>query len=157
MEQMIKKATSYLEKLAWICLMVVMTVIVIGVLTRVFAKPMVGTDEYTGFIMACFLGLSLAHCAINNGHIAVEMLMDRFSPKVQAVADFITNSISGVFWAFASWYVGKYAYSMYTGGEVTMTTTTPFYPFIYVVAFGVFGLMVVAIFKAIDSIRRVVK
>ncbi len=157
MEQKLKKVTSFLEKISWICLMAAMLVIVAGVLTRAFTKPMVGTDEYTGFIMACFIGLALAHCAINDGHIAVEMLMVRFSGKVQDVVSFIINGISAVFWAIATWNVGKYAYSMYTGGEVTMTTTLPFYPYIYVVAFGVFGLMIVAVFKAIESIGRVVK
>lgn len=156
-ERQLSKVVSLLDKIAGFGLVLIMLLIVISVLTRTFSKPLIGTDEYTGFILACVIGLALANCAIRNGHIAVDMVVERFSPRVQAFIDIIIGTIAVVFWSLTTFHIGKYAYSMAVGGEVSMTTTMPYYPFIYVVAFGVLGLAVVALVKVLNAIGKVVK
>ena len=157
MERQLGKVISLLDKIAGFGLVLIMLLIVVSVLTRTFFKPLIGTDEYTGFILACVIGLAMANCAIHNGHIAVDMIMERFSPKVQAGIDIIISIIAVVFWSLTTLHIGKYAYSMAVGGEVSMTTTIPYYPFIYVVAFGVLGLAIVALVKVLNAIGKVVK
>lgn len=144
-----------LDKLAGLCMVAMMVLVVANILLRVLVKrPILGTYEYVGFLAAALIGLALAYCAVQNGHIAVSFIVDRFSPKIQAVVDIVVNVTALCFWSLAAWYVGKYAHSMSVNGVVSPTTQMPFYPFVYLVAFGLLVLCLVLLVRLIESIKK---
>ncbi len=135
-----------------------MALVVSNVILRIsIKKPILGTYEYVGFLAALLIGLALAYCAIQNSHIAVTFLLERFSLKVQAVVEVIIGLISMAFLVLAAWHTGIYAQSMVLSGEVSPTTKTAFYPFVYIVAFSLLVLALVVLLKVIESIRKGVK
>lgn len=155
---MITLISKFLDKIAGWTMVATMILIVGNILLRsIIKQPILGTYEYAGFLTALIIGLSLAYCAVQNGHIAVTFIAEKFPPIIQFVIDAAMNIISFIFLSLASWHTGKYAYSMILSGEVSPTTKTPFYPFIYLVTFGLSMLSLVVLFKLIEFIRRGVK
>lgn len=155
---LVQRVSGFMDKLAGVFIFSVMLLIVTNIILRAaFKHPILGTYEIVGFLAAMGVSLGLAHCALREGHIAVSFVMERFSPKVQAVVNVVVNTVSIVFWTAAVWYIGKYALAMKTKGLVSSTAEIPVYPFIYMVALGVLGLCLVLLFKLLVSLRDVLK
>ncbi len=84
------------------------------------------------------------------------MFVDRLRPASRAVVDIIVNLIGIVFFALTTWQLGLYATDMVASGEVSPTTQTPFYPFVYGVAVSFLVLclvLIVDLFHAIGKVR----
>lgn len=145
-----------LDRIAAICIVFIMVLVVGNILLRVFiGSPILGTYEYVGFLTAAMIGLALASCALQNGHIAVSFVLEKFPTKMQAVVDIIMNIFALSFWGLSAWYIGKYANSMTVSGVVSPTTQTPFYPFVYLVSFGMMALCLVLLLRLVESIKKV--
>lgn len=155
---LIAMISKLFDKMAGWCMVFTMVLIVGNILLRsLIKKPILGTYEYVGFFTALIIGLSLAYCAVQNGHIAVNFIVDKFTPKTRYVIDILTGILSTSFLCLAAWHTGNYAYSMILSGEVSPTTKTPFYPFIYLVTFGLFLLALVLLCKLIEFIGKGVR
>ncbi len=153
----VTKLSRLLDKAAGWIMVAVMLLVVSNVLLRtIFGSPILGTYEYVGFLTATFIGLAIAYCALQNFHIAVGFILEKFPPQIQGIVEIFTGTISLLFLALSSWHIADFAGSMIASGEVSPTTRTPFYPFIYVVAFGFLVLCLVVFLKLIESIRKVV-
>ena len=71
-------------------LLILMMLTVSDVFMRfTFNNPITGTAELAALIMVCLV-LGVAWCASRGGHISVDLVMNRFSPRVQAVVDTVT-------------------------------------------------------------------
>lgn len=144
-----------LDKIAGLCMVAVMLLVVANVLLRaIFNRPILGTYEYVIFLTAVMIGLALAYCAVQNGHIAVSFLFDRLPLKIQASVEMGMNILSTLFWGLCVWQVGNYANSMAINGVVSPTTQIPIYPFIYFVALGMLALCLVLLVRVMESIQK---
>lgn len=145
-----------LDRMAGFCMVSIMLIVVANILLRVFLKrPVLGAYEYVCFLTAALIGLALANCALQKGHIAVGVLVDRLGEKTQAVIDTFINAVSLLFWGLSAWYICKYANNLLKNGVVSPTTQTPFYPFLYLIAFGLLALCLVLLVRLADSIKKV--
>lgn len=151
------KVSKFLDGVARCAIVVTMLVVVGNVVLRLFGSPMGGTYEWAGFLTALAIGLSLAYCGAQGGHVAITLFVDRFPPKAQAVIDIITGFIVLLFLALASWEIAAYATGMAISGEVASTTKIPIYPFIYIIALGFAGFCLVMVSVIIESIRKVAR
>ena len=155
-EKVVEKVTGFMDKLAGVALLAAMFLVVANVILRVsWGKPILGTYEYIGFITTAIIGLAIAHCAFLNSHIAVGFIMDRFPENVRFKVDAIVHLISILFLALFSYHVVDYARNMALVGEVSPTTKTPFYPFVYLVAVGMFALCGVLLMRMINITMRI--
>ncbi len=144
-----------LDRIAGICMFSIMGLVVLNVLLRtVFKSSILGTYEFVGFLTAAMIGLSLAHCAYKRGHIAVDYFMVRLSHRTQVFTEVITTVIAFLFWVLSAWYLGKYAYILSQRGVVSPTTQTPFYWFIYLIAFGLLVLGLVLLVNLLEYLKR---
>ncbi|MHB8125231.1 MAG: TRAP transporter small permease [Desulfitobacteriaceae bacterium] len=145
-----------MDKLAGICIFSVMLLIVTNIILRVvFNHPILGTYELVGFLTAMGIGFALAHCAFQDGHIAVSFIMELFPQKIQSIVDILINAVSLMFWAGAVWYLGEFGQAMKMKGLVSPSAEIPVYPFIYLIALGLLGLSMVVLFKFLLSCREV--
>jgi len=55
------------------------------------------------------IALALAACAVQNGHIAVDLVIDKFPVKVRNLIDSLTILTSFVFWVLAAVFMLEYA------------------------------------------------
>jgi TRAP-type C4-dicarboxylate transport system permease small subunit len=107
-----------------------------------------------GYLTALGIGLGLAHCALQSGHIAVGILIERLPLKIQGIVDFTTNSIALVFWGLSAWQLTSYAKSMAINGLVSSTAKLPIAPIIYLIALGLASLCLVLLVRTVDSFTK---
>ncbi len=156
LNDVVKRVSSSMDKLAGLCIFAVMLLIVANIILRtVFNQPILGTYELVGFLTAMGVALALAHCAFQEGHIAVGIIMERFPQKIRALMAVLVNFTSLILWAAAVWSLGKFGHAMKMKGLVSPSAEIPVYPFIYLVAFGLMGLCLVLVLKLLVSCREV--
>ena len=74
------------------------------VLLRYFLRrPILGATELTENMMVCLAFLGLAWCAVQEGHLKVDLVMTHFSPRVQAIVDSITSCAGLILVALIAW------------------------------------------------------
>jgi TRAP-type C4-dicarboxylate transport system permease small subunit len=125
--------------LIWIAggfLLVMILLTCANVFLRVVWTPVRGTFELMGYFGAIITAFALAYTQLNRGHIAVDILVLRFSKKAQRILSGINNFLCMIFFALVTWQIAKYATTLLTTGEVTETLRIVYYPFTYGVALG---------------------
>jgi len=134
-----------------------MLVIVANIIMRsIFHNPLTGIMDYVMILTAVTIALALAACAVQNGHIAVDLVIDKFPVKVRNVIDTLTSLTSLVFWTLAAVFMLDYANNMAVTGTLFPTTQLPFAPVLVVIAAGIFALAVVILYRLLDNVRNMV-
>jgi len=145
-----------LDTIAGFCLAGVMVLVVANILMRsLFNQPILGTYELVGFLTALGIGFALANCALLNGHIAVDFVVDRFPAKFQLLVGILVDLIGLIFWGYAAWHVGQYAKILATNGVVSATAQIPLYPIVYLIALSLVGLSLVLLARLINALGKV--
>jgi TRAP-type C4-dicarboxylate transport system permease small subunit len=103
------------------------------------------------------VAFSIPYCALRKGHTQVELVLERFSRRVQAIIDSIIGIISLGTFSLVTWQCVVYAIDMKRTGELSMTALLPFYPYIYGIAFGCALLCLVILAGLIKSLKAVKK
>ena len=104
------------------------------IVLRLFRHPILGTYEVAGFLGAVVASFAMAQTTIERGHVAVQVIVARFSPRVQEVIYVITHLLSLLLFALLAWECIRYGNDLWTSGEVSMTLQLPFFPVLYGIA-----------------------
>lgn len=107
--------------------------------------PVRGTFELMGYFGAVVTALALGFTQSKGGHIAVDILVLKFSPKARRILLGANNLICLAFFALVAFQVSRYARNLWVTGEVTETLGIIYYPFTYGVAAGCAALCLVFI------------
>ncbi|MDY7036832.1 MAG: TRAP transporter small permease [Thermodesulfobacteriota bacterium] len=107
-----------------------------NVFLRLFRMSISGTFELMGYFGAIVTAFALGYTQIGRGHIAVDVLVLRFSKRTQKILNGINYFICMIFFAVVAWQIARYATTLWDMGEVTETLRIIYYPFTYGVAFG---------------------
>lgn len=151
----IKNVSKIFDEVAGWILAGVMLLIVVNVILRAgWSSPVKGTYEYVGYFTAIAISLSIAYCAVKNGHIAVTIIAERFPGIFQKALSFLLRSISIVFFVYLALQLANHAAGLAARGEVSPTTRIAYYPYIYIAAFGVFVLALVIAYEIIESFKK---
>jgi TRAP-type C4-dicarboxylate transport system permease small subunit len=137
--------------------MAMMLLVAGDILLRIFWHPIAGTYDYVSFIGVILVAFALAYCAVNRGHIQVELLVDRLPSRVQGIIGVITGLMGASIFALVTWQSVAYANNMRAVGETSMTALVPYYPYIYCIAFGSALLCLVVIVDLMKSVVRAVR
>jgi len=137
--------------------MAMMLLVVGDIVLRSVWRPVPGTYDVVGFIGAVMVSFAIAHCAVQGGHISVELVVARLSQRVQLIINIITSILSLGIFALVTWQCLILAEDMRQVGEVSMSALIPFYPYIYGVAFGCALLCLVILVDLGKSLAEVAK
>jgi TRAP-type C4-dicarboxylate transport system permease small subunit len=150
----LEKITRYLNRgLIFVGGVFLSTMVVLtcaNIAARIVWIPIKGTFELMGFFGAIVTAFALGYTQISKGHIAVDILVDRFSNKTRKIAGLINCALCGVFFMIAAWQIAVKASTLWRTGEVTETLRIIYYPFTYAVAVG---CGVLAIVLVVDLIK----
>ncbi len=150
----VEKISQTLDIIAGWCLVAAVALIVGNIILReLFSSPFIGTYEFVGYIVSIVIAFSLAYCASKDGHIAVGFILDRFPEGVRKVINTVIHALSFLFLSLLTWSVARHASRMAISGEVSSTTEIPYYPFIFLVSFGLLVLTLILFIKLIASIK----
>lgn len=145
---LVLQASRLLDRLAGLAVVISMLLVVANVVLRtLFNKPILGALEYASLLFAPTVGFSLALCAANNGHIAISLLVERLQPRVRFWIDGLIGVVTVIFLGTCTWGLILYARTTAASRLVALTTQTPVYPFIGLVALGFFLYCLVQLVK----------
>lgn len=157
-KERIVKLSGLLETVGGLVLLVVMALVVLNVLTRLFFNiPINGTYDLAGLFTSLVVGLSLASCAVHRGHIAIDFFIRRFPVNFQLGVDVVIGLISFIFLLIAAWQIGEYGYTIYATGRKSPSVMIAYYPFVYMVAIGVFFFALIVLVQTLETVRKVTK
>ena len=131
------------------------------VVLRYLRRPIPGTYEMVGLLGAVFVSFALAQTSIEKGHIAVDFLVQRLSPKTQTVVEAVNALICTGLFAIISWQSCMYAGKLRQLGEVSMTLQMPIHPFVYGISIGcglltlVLGIRFATVVSSLATERKV--
>ena len=134
------KISNFLNQvLLWIAGLFLIAMISItgaNIVLRLFGLPIRGTFELMGYFGAVVTAFALGYTQIKRGHIAVDIVVLRFSKKVQRILHAVNHIICMVFFIIVTWQIFRYATTLWETGEVTETLQIIYFPFTYAVALG---------------------
>ncbi len=127
-----------------VVLCLIMALATSNMILGLMGQPIKGAYEATGFLGALAACLALAPTQQARGHIAVN-LFDRHIPeKARQVLNFIAQILMACFFILIIRQLVMLAFSLRLFGELSESLRIPFYPLIFVLAFG-FGALVLTI------------
>ena len=127
------------QALLWIAglfLLAMITISGANIVLRLFGLPIRGTFELMGYFGAVVTAMALGYTQIKRGHIAVDIVVLRFSEKTQRILLAVNHLVCMAFFIIVTLQVYKYATTLWETGEVTETLQIVYYPFTYAVALG---------------------
>lgn len=133
----VKKITQVLIAIgaAMLALMMFLTAVDVG-MRYAFNRPIAGAYELAEYMMAILVPFSIAYCAQQKGHVAVEIIMERFSRKTGYVVDILTTFVTFIFVVILAWQNVVYFFEVKGSGLTSAVLLIPAYPFIAPVAIG---------------------
>jgi TRAP-type C4-dicarboxylate transport system permease small subunit len=155
-DRVIHSISRVCDRIAQCAVVAMMLIIVANVVLRIFWRPIYGTYDVVMLLGSIAVAFALGYCAVRRGHIAVEIVMEWFPPRVQAIIDSITGILSVGIFAIVAWQCWVYGTDMWHRGEVTMSVYIPVHPFIYGVGFGCAVLCAVVLVDLIKAVRKAV-
>lgn len=108
-----------------------------------FNTPTVWGFEVTAFLYGVHYMLGLSYMEAHDGHVKVDILTGRFSPKVQAVIGLLSYLLifTPVFFLMTVAAI-KFAYTSFASGELNSTSWGPrIWPFKIIMALSFFFLL----------------
>ena len=151
------KISNFLNQaLLWVAGLFLLAMISItgaNIVLRQFGLPIRGTFELMGYFGAIVTALALGYTQIKRGHIAVDIVVLRFSEKTQRILHAVNHLVCMAFFTIVTWQVFKYASTLRETGEVTETLQIIYYPFTYAVALG---CLILAFTFLVDFLKSII-
>lgn len=154
----IRPLSRFMSRIASVILFLMMILTILDVVLRKLAsKSILGTVELTEFMLVILVFFSLAQTEVLDGHVKVDLVMSRFSARVQGLMDMLTQFVCFVLALLITWSSLDYSEKMRLSEEVTQDLLIPIYPFIYFVALGCLVLSFTLLVKFFMATIKVVK
>jgi TRAP-type C4-dicarboxylate transport system permease small subunit len=144
-EDIIKKISSLLNGASCAALAALMLMVTINVIMRkVFNAPILGTYDLSGFLTVIAIGCGLAFCNIENGHIEIEFFVSKAGRRTQKWITAAGRVLSFFVLTVYTYALVNLGSRLMKANEVSVTTKTPLFVFVYLLAvcFFVFALTV---------------
>ncbi|NLY38074.1 MAG: TRAP transporter small permease [Firmicutes bacterium] len=144
--------------LGTIVLIILMAMIVIDVFSRnIFNYTIVGAVELTEMMMPCIGFLGIAWCALQGGHVVVDILISALPVKTQRVFDGMNYVLGAAVTFLIGWYTLQQSIYAKQIRVVTESLDIPKYPFMLVTAIGFFLMTLASLTLLINSMKRTVE
>ena len=122
-----------------------------------FNKPVLGSMEMTEHLMLAAGFLGIAWCAVKRAHVKVDLVVERFSPRGQAITDSISYLLALTVAPLVAWQ--NFAQAGYAKAEHVSSDLLeiPAYPFYVIVGFTFTLLSLVLLVLLVETIVKGVK
>jgi TRAP-type C4-dicarboxylate transport system permease small subunit len=154
----IERASAYISRgLAWfsgVGLVAMMLLTVAEMVSRLFGKPMAGTVEAIGWLAAVTSALALGYTQLHKGHVAIDLISSRLSPRARAALSGLVLLASTALFALVTWQLFRHAGVLRQSGSLSETMKVIVYPWVYVVSLGCAGLTLALLTDLLKSLAQ---
>lgn len=149
--KLLKRVTSIFDQgnnvlafFASILIIVMMLIVVYEIFIRRFLNsPTIWTAEVTRYILLWITFLSAAWLLREEGHVKMDILLDRLNPRAQSILNIITSSICTIICLIITWYAGKVTWDQLQSGFLMPGLwSPPKWPIMAIIPVGFFLLFV---------------
>ncbi|MGG0719465.1 TRAP transporter small permease [Robertmurraya massiliosenegalensis] len=149
---------NVLHKISSILLFLLMFLTTADVIGRYFFnKPITGTYELTGLIVAIMIFFSLGSAQIKKDHIEIDFLTNKMPIKFQQILFVLSSFILTVLLALTTWQLFEYMKRIWAGNETSGDLGLPLYIFSSLAMVGAFCFMLTYLLDTVKGIVKVVK
>lgn len=120
-----------------------------------FHRPIIGSMEISIILMVCVVFLCMAWCALNDGHISVDIITGRLSKKSRAILNSFDNILTFALALLIAWRSLLEAMSVKEMEVTSPLLGIPRYPFVFVTAFGFLLLFFAALILFLRNVKSV--
>ena len=139
-----------------VILLAMMMMTVVDVILRYFfRRPIVGSVEISVSLMVCVVFLGIAWCALNDGHISVDIITSKMSRRGRAFLNGFDNLVTFALALVIAWRSYLEAVSVKKMEVTSPLLGIPRYPFVFVTAFGFLLLFFAALILFIRNVKSV--
>jgi TRAP-type C4-dicarboxylate transport system permease small subunit len=124
----------------------------LDVVLRALGTPILGTYEVVAICGGIVIGFATPFTSWKRGHIAVDVVINKFSNTAKNVMNIFTRCIGIGLCLMIGWNTVKIGNDFWTAREVSNTLQLPLYPIAYGIA-GCFLVLAVVLFCDILKIR----
>ena len=137
MEKLIHAVSKMLLAVSAAALTIMMFLTAVDVVMRyVLRLPIPGAFELAEYMMAFIIPFAIAYCALQNGHVSVELLFKKVPKFLQSSIRFVTSFLTLIFAAIMTWQNFLHIGETYRDHLASSVLLIPVYPFIIPVAIG---------------------
>lgn len=149
----VDKAANALAIVAGTALVLMLVLTVGNIVLRLVAAPYHGTFEIVGLLAVVVNGLALAAAQQSKSHIAIDLVMNRYSGRIQLYLGAVVTVVAVGLFVLLTQQLVAYGLNLRDQGAVTESLRLPFWPVALVLAAGVAGLAL-ALVGDLLQIRR---
>ena len=155
-ERMMRLIIEACGILGVVILLAMMMMTVADVIMRYFFRqPIIGSMEISVALMVCVVFLGIGWCALNDGHISVDIITGKLSKRGQALLNGFDNIVTLVLALIITWRSFMEALSVKDMEVTSPILGIPRYPFVFVTSFGFFLLCSAALILFTKNIKSV--
>jgi len=130
--------TRFINGIGAVALTFMMCLTVVDVLGRAGGHPVIGTYEVVSLSLTLVIGLGIPRVSIDRAHVQMEFLLERLSPRSQAIMNTFTRVLCIFLFLFAGYHLFGLGNELRMSGDVTPTIRLPYYPLPYMIGFCCF-------------------
>jgi TRAP-type C4-dicarboxylate transport system permease small subunit len=149
----IKPLSTVVNSIGMAAMAVMMVFVAVDVTLRKLANmPILGSIELTQFILAICASFGLAQCAVNKGHVVIDMVISRLSRRSRGLLGIGTGILGVGVGALMTWQLINYVLITLKANNVTGVLYIPIWPVVALVTFGFALYCVVLIIHFLEFI-----
>lgn len=123
-------------------------------LRYIFNRSLSGGYELVEYMMAVLVPFGIVYCAHRREHISVDLIVERFPKRVQAILNLSTGTILNLFFLLVAWQSVEYVWEIYRQRLASAVLDIPAYPFVAAVSLGFLALSLELLVDFLDSLSR---
>jgi len=129
--EIVSKISKWMNAIAAVALGFMILLTVTDVILRGFRRPIIGAYEMVALSGAVIIGFSIPFTSWMKGHVNVDVLTLKLSPRGKRVFNIITKSLGIILFLIIGWNLVILGMDFHKVGEVTPTRHLPIYPVLY--------------------------
>jgi TRAP-type C4-dicarboxylate transport system permease small subunit len=154
--KIIKPVSTVFNAIGMVTLAAMMFLTAIDVILRkAINAPIVGSYEIIQFMMGITVAFGLAYCAVEKGHVTVDIIENRLSKRTRGIVHITTGLLGIVIASLISWQTCAYIVSLYQSHLLSSVLLIPVYPLVALVAFGIIMFTLVLVIHLLEFIQEV--
>lgn len=131
LEKIADALATYLHYVAGAAVVGMMLITCADVVLRYLRMPIPGAYELVSFLGGISVAFAMAHTTLGKGHVAVSIVVRRFSKFWQNTIDATTSFLGFLLFGLATWKILSMARGFQINGETSLTLQIPLYPLAY--------------------------
>jgi TRAP-type C4-dicarboxylate transport system permease small subunit len=149
----IRPVSEVVNAIGMVAMAVMMAFVAVDVTLRKLANmPILGSIELTQFMLAICASFGLAQCAVNKGHVVIDLFISKFSRRARGLMGIFTGILGVGVGVLMTWQLFNYIFIIKESNDVTGVLYIPIWPFIGLVTFGFALFCVVLIIHFLEFI-----